>query len=164
MTTRTIVSSGSTRTLLGSWEELGLAAGTVRTEVFVHEQGIAPELEWDELDAVSTHAVVFDVNDKPIGTGRLIAPAGAKQGGENKSSSHAKIGRMAVLKAHRRVGVGDDVLKALLLEASHLGYSTIELSAQSYVASFYAAHGFEAVGDEYLEVGISHQKMVLKLI
>jgi predicted GNAT family N-acyltransferase len=157
--------NGSTRTVIGTWDELGKDAALVRTEVFVGEQGIAPELEWDELDTLALHAVVyFDANDdtaalpkgaSPIGTGRLIAPGLA--------APEAKIGRMAVLKAHRRSGVGDDVLQALLDAAYEAHYPTVALSAQSYVSGFYERHGFEVQGDEYVEVGIPHKKMILNL-
>jgi predicted GNAT family N-acyltransferase len=143
------------RTVIGLWTDLGEDAGAVRTQVFVKEQGIAPELEWDALDAKVMHAVVYNEEGIPIGTGRLITPSA--------SGKPAKIGRMAVLAQYRRQGVGDDILDALITEAMQAGYTSIELSAQAYVSDFYVRHGFEKIGPLFDEVGIPHQKMVLSL-
>jgi predicted GNAT family N-acyltransferase len=145
----------ATRTVVGLWTDLGKDAGAVRTEVFVNEQGISPELEWDELDAKVMHAVVYNDDGLPVATGRLITPSA--------SGKAAKIGRMAVLSAYRRQGIGDDILDALITEAMQAGYTSIELSAQAYVCDFYARHGFEPVGPLFEEVGIPHQKMLLTL-
>jgi predicted GNAT family N-acyltransferase len=138
-------------TKMGSWSILGRDATAVRVEVFVKEQGIPADLEWDALDAEVTHAVVYDATQQPIATGRLIPP--------KTSTDPAKIGRMAVLKAHRRLGVGDLVMRALMAEASQRGYQHLELSAQAYVADFYAKHGFVAEGPLYDDVGIAHVTM-----
>jgi predicted GNAT family N-acyltransferase len=145
----------ATRTVIGLWTDLGKDAGAVRTEVFVKEQGIAPELEWDALDAKVMHAVVYNDHGQPVGTGRLITPS--------QSHEPAKIGRMAVLFDYRRQGIGDDILDALITEAVQAGYTSIELSAQAYVSDFYARHGFTPFGPLFNEVGIPHQKMLLKL-
>jgi predicted GNAT family N-acyltransferase len=147
-----------TRTTLGLWSELGKDAAEIRTEVFVKEQGIPAELEWDETDKVCIHVLVYSeagAASKAVGTGRLIAPV--------KAGEPAKIGRMAVLKEYRRQGIGDDIMQALIEHAFDAGYNAIELSAQAYVQAFYANHGFAAVGDPYNEVGIAHRKMTLNL-
>jgi predicted GNAT family N-acyltransferase len=149
----------STRTTLGLWSEIGEDASAVRTEVFVKEQGIPAELEWDEIDKTCIHVVVYletGSTSKAVGTGRLIAP--------QKINGPAKIGRMAVLKDYRRQGIGDDIMQALIEHAFDADYQTIELSAQSYAQEFYSNHGFEANDEPYLEVGIPHQKMTLRLI
>jgi predicted GNAT family N-acyltransferase len=146
-----------TRTTLGLWSELGKDAAEIRTQVFVKEQGIPAELEWDDTDKVCIHVLVYCEDgsaSKAVGTGRLIAP--------EKANGPAKIGRMAVLKDYRRKGIGDDVMQALIEHAFDAGYKSIELSAQAYVQGFYANHGFEAEGEPYEEVGIAHQKMTLK--
>jgi predicted GNAT family N-acyltransferase len=151
------VTKSSTRTTLGLWSELGKDAAEIRTQVFVKEQGIPAELEWDDTDKVCIHVLVYCEDGsafKAVGTGRLIAP--------EKANGPAKIGRMAVLKDYRRQGIGDDVMQALIEHAFDAGYESIELSAQAYVQGFYANHGFEAEGEPYEEVGIAHQKMTLK--
>ena len=135
----------------GSWDELGADATIVRAEVFIKEQGIRAELEWDLLDATMTHVVVYDHANKPIATGRLIAP--------EFPGGPAKIGRMAVLKSYRRRGVGDRVMNALLIAASARQYRHIALSAQVYVTSFYSRHGFVVEGAPFDEVGIVHVMM-----
>ena len=129
---------------LGDWSSLGGAAGAVRTAVFVREQGIPADMEWDEWDARSLHCVAYD-GDQPVATGRLLPDA--------------HIGRMAVLAAYRRRGVGGRILDALIDAARDRGDARIELSAQSYVVAFYEQRGFSSVGAPYDEAGIAHQKM-----
>ncbi|MEI8303891.1 MAG: alpha/beta fold hydrolase [Burkholderiales bacterium] len=129
---------------LGDWATLQAQAGPIRTAVFVQEQGIAPDLEWDENDAVCVHCVAL-VDGQPAGTGRLL-PDG-------------HIGRMAVLPAHRRVGLGSLVLLALMQAAALRGDTQVALSAQTAVLDFYRAHGFAPEGEVYQEVGIPHQAM-----
>jgi predicted GNAT family N-acyltransferase len=152
------MTKSATRTTLGLWSELGNDAAEIRTEVFVKEQGIPAELEWDETDKVCIHVLVYSESgaaSKAVGTGRLIAP--------EKAGAPAKIGRMAVLKEYRRQGIGDDIMQALIEHAFDAGYETIELSAQAYVQGFYLNHGFNPKRNLYEEVGIAHQKMTLNL-
>jgi len=129
---------------LGSWEALAPLAAPVRVAVFVKEQGIPAELEWDEADAASLHCVAR-LGDAVVGTGRLL-PDG-------------HIGRMAVLPAWRGRGVGGVILEALVDAARERGHDAVELSAQVAVRAFYHRHGFTALGEVYEEVGIPHQRM-----
>jgi predicted GNAT family N-acyltransferase len=129
---------------LGDWQLMGDDAGRVRRAVFVAEQGIPAELEWDEWDERSVHAVLYR-GAAPVATGRLL-PDG-------------HIGRMAVLATWRRQGLGALILERLVQCAAERGDTVVELSAQSYVAGFYAAHGFVAEGEEFLDVGIPHRRM-----
>lgn len=129
---------------LGPWSALGPAAAPVRTAVFVHEQGIPAELEWDEADASSLHCVAR-LNGEVVGTGRLLADG--------------HIGRMAVLPAQRRSGVGGRILARLVAAAAERGHEAVELSAQVTALTFYRRHGFMAQGEVYDEVGIAHQRM-----
>jgi predicted GNAT family N-acyltransferase len=133
----------------GDWAALGAAAGALRTAVFVREQGIPAELEWDEWDARSVHCVAYR-SDEPVGTGRLL-PDG-------------RIGRMAVRADLRGQGIGRRVLEALMAVARARGDTRIELSAQRQVEQFYRAQGFVPVGEPYDEVGIAHVKMRRSLI
>ncbi|MCL4745184.1 MAG: GNAT family N-acetyltransferase [Burkholderiaceae bacterium] len=136
------------RLVSGDWTALGEDASRVRTEVFVGEQGIAPELEWDAADARCLHCVAYD-GDRAVGTGRLLPDA--------------HVGRMAVLAPYRRTGVGGRILGVLVDAARARGETEVVLSAQAYVVGFYARHGFEARGVPYDEVGIEHQEMTLGL-
>jgi predicted GNAT family N-acyltransferase len=139
---------------LGHWQTLHQAAQFIRTEVFVKEQGIAPEDEWDADDATALHAVLFDVTGQPLGNARLLQP----------SVNVAKVGRMAVLKEARGHGYGARLLEALTSEARRRGNKEVRLSAQRSAEGFYAAYGFSIVGEPFDEVGIPHVEMRLSLV
>jgi len=133
---------------LMSWEEARAQASPIRFTVFCEEQGVPREIELDEHDAVSVHALVFD-EGKPVATGRLL-PDG-------------HIGRMAVLKDWRNRGLGGLMLQRLIEKARERGDQRIVLSAQVHAVPFYRAHGFVPQGSEYMEAGIRHQEMVRRL-
>jgi YbgC/YbaW family acyl-CoA thioester hydrolase len=137
----------------GTWAELGADAGRVRTEVFVQEQRIPAELEWDEDDATAVHAVAYNRLGQAIATGRLL-PA---------SDGVAKVGRMAVHQALRGCGFGEQVLRALVQKAQQRGDHGIELHAQRTARDFYARLGFTAQGEPYEEAGIPHITMTSAL-
>lgn len=138
---------------IGEWALMQAPAQAVRTAVFVLEQGIAPEDEWDADDATALHAVLFDVNGQALGNARLLQP----------SATVAKVGRMAVLKEARGNGYGARLLQALIRCARQRRHKEVRLSAQRTAESFYAAHGFVAVGEPFDEVGIPHMEMRLSL-
>ena len=127
------------------WSEDAPHLQEVRHEVFVREQGVPLELEWDEFDAVSRHVLATSDDGRVVGTGRLL-PDG-------------HIGRMAVLPEWRRCGVGSALLTELLTMAREAGHDSVLLHAQAHAASFYAHHGFEPEGEEFLEAGIPHRIM-----
>jgi predicted GNAT family N-acyltransferase len=133
---------------LMSWERARQLASPIRFQVFVREQRVPAEIELDDMDAPSLHAIAFE-NEKAIGTGRLL-PDG-------------HIGRMAILKEWRRRGIGAAILKALIDAAERRGDREIALSAQLHAVEFYRTYGFEPVGDVYEEAGIPHQAMVRAL-
>ncbi len=135
--------------ITGDWDSLRDHAQSLRVEVFVVEQGVPIELEWDEADEVSTHAVAYDEAGQVVATGRLL-PDG-------------HIGRMAVRKSARGQGIGSEVLAALLQEAKHRQIHVLVLHAQTHAVDFYTKHGFQIEGDEFLEAGIPHRRMTLKL-
>ena len=137
----------SYRLVLDSWDTLAEAATLVRFAVFVDEQQVPAEIELDEFDAVSLHAVVFDEHNNPVATGRLL-PDG-------------HIGRMAVMASARGSGVGGMVLQALIEEGRRRGHKALVLSAQTHAIGFYAKYGFVAEGDIYLDAGIDHRDMRL---
>lgn len=117
----------------------------VRTAVFVVEQNIPADLEWDDFDAVSVHALAVDAAGAPIGCGRLL-PDG-------------HIGRMAVLAAWRGQGVGAALLAHLIEMARQRGDMCLRLNAQTQAMPFYARFGFAPVGAEFAEAGIPHWTM-----
>jgi len=133
----------------GSWAELGEAARRIRTEVFVNEQRIPVELEWDEADEGAVHAVAVNRLGQPVATGRLLPATGGV----------AQIGRMAVHQVLRGCGFGEQVLRALAAQAERRGDRAIELHAQRTARDFYARLGFAAEGEPYEEAGIPHITM-----
>ena len=137
----------------GNWDTLGEDARRIRTEVFVQEQGIPVELEWDEADAGCVHAVAYNRLGQAVATGRLLP---AEEG-------VAKIGRMAVHRVLRGGGLGEQVLRALADEARRRGDRAIELHAQRTARSFYARLGFADQGEPYEEAGIPHITMTSAL-
>ncbi|MFT3776795.1 MAG: YbgC/FadM family acyl-CoA thioesterase [Ottowia sp.] len=141
-----------TRVRTGTWAELMAPARAVRTAVFVEEQGIAQEDEWDELDDTAVHAVVTNLLGMPVGTGRLLR--------EGEGAAHtARIGRMAVDRALRGGGVGRQVVQALEQAARARGDTAVVLGAQRSAEPFYARLGYAPYGEPYEEVGIPHVGM-----
>jgi len=124
------------------WAAQKTDARAVRFDVFVIEQKIPVELEWDDMDEHCLHAVAYDATGHAIGTGRLL-PDG-------------HIGRMAVRAAGRGKGVGAAILKALMAQARQRGDAEVVLNAQTQAEAFYERHGFSRDGEEYYEAGIAH--------
>lgn len=131
------------------WNDDRLALTHVRRVVFMQEQGVPAELEWDEDDAVSRHFLAEDDAGHPIGTARLL-PDG-------------HIGRMAVLEFWRRHGVGTALMRHVLSAARTAGHGTVELAAQTHALGFYTRFGFESWSDEFMDAGIPHRNMRLVL-
>src|SRR5690606_32197026 len=121
----------------------------VREAVFIQEQGVPPALEIDDQDPRSRHVLARDAAGLPIGTARLT-PEG-------------RIGRMAVLREWRGHGVGSALLHALLRVAREDGLPLVALHAQEAAIDFYRRHGFAPVGQRFMEAGIVHQAMQLRL-
>jgi predicted GNAT family N-acyltransferase len=134
---------------LADWARDEPALRALRTRVFVEEQSVPEDEEWDGLDPECTHAVAELPTGEAIGTGRLH-PTG-------------KIGRMAVLAEWRGQWVGAAILRRLLNEAAQLGLETVYLHGQVPVLDFYARFGFVAEGPEFDEAGIPHRLMRLRL-
>jgi YbgC/YbaW family acyl-CoA thioester hydrolase len=137
----------------GSWSELGGHAGAIRTAVFVEEQGIPLEMEWDEADRTAVHVVAYNGLGQPIGTGRLLQHA----------PGSAKIGRMAVNRVLRGSSLGRELLNALVAQAEQRGDSEVLLHAQRSAEGFYARLGFAPRGEPFEEVEIPHIEMVRSL-
>ncbi|MEN8167793.1 MAG: GNAT family N-acetyltransferase [Pseudomonadota bacterium] len=130
---------------LADWDKDQLLLKQVRKEVFIEEQEVPLELEWDGEDAAARHLIALDAEQRPIGTARLL-PSG-------------QIGRMAVIKTWRSQGVGTALLKQLLMEAKSSGYPEPFLNAQLSALPFYAQQGFYPEGEIFQEAGIPHQRM-----
>jgi predicted GNAT family N-acyltransferase len=131
------------------WQRDQEALRAIRESVFVREQGVPLELEWDGLDSDCLHLLAETGDGAAVGTGRLL-PDG-------------HIGRMAVLPEWRRRGIGRSLLRGLIDAARQRGVARVILNAQTYAIAFYEKAGFEAVGAEFLDAGILHRRMILQL-
>lgn len=138
---------------LADWQDTGWALRAIREAVFICEQGVPAELEWDEFDADCVHLIARDAARNAIGTARLLL-----QGAQG-----AVVGRMAVLKEWRRKGVGGALMRRLLEEAMRRQIHQATLNAQTYAIGFYTKFGFQQVGKQFMEAGIPHIRMVLQL-
>ena len=116
----------------------------IRYKVFVDEQNVPEELEIDGLDGEAKHVLTF-VDEVPIGTGRIL--------------SDGHVGRVAVLKNFRGLGIGKSIMKELIKCAQDLSLEKVWLSSQWHAHSFYLDLGFVCVGEIYKEAGIDHIKM-----
>lgn len=130
-----IVSWGNTKAILRG----------IREAVFILEQHVPQELEWDDYDSQCTHVLALTDNNKPIGTGRILVDG--------------HIGRVAVLAPFRGKGVGSKILSALINFAKSQGMQRVFLHSQSSAVPFYERHGFVVVSDEFMDAGIPHRTM-----
>lgn len=121
----------------------------LRASVFIDEQQVPAELERDALDPLSFHVLAVDARGQPLGTARL--------------TPERRIGRMAVLAAHRGRGIGQAMLAALVEEARHRGWAEVALHAQLHALPFYARAGFVPCGPVFVEAGIGHREMRRRL-
>jgi YbgC/YbaW family acyl-CoA thioester hydrolase len=142
-----------TQVRTGSWDQLGKDASAIRTRVFVEEQRIPADLEWDADDATAVHAVAYNRLGQAVATGRLL------RGGPGV----AKIGRMAVHQVLRGAGLGEQVLRTLAQAAHQRGDHEVVLHAQRSAEGFYRRLGFAARGEPFEEAGIPHIDMAAPL-
>jgi len=120
----------------------------IREAVFIAEQHVPVELEWDGLDDECTQLLAFN-GDEAVGTARMT-PGG-------------KIGRMAVLKEWRDKGVGSQLLEEMIAVARAANVSQVVLDAQHSAIPFYQRFGFTVISDSFIDAGIQHRKMVKRL-
>jgi len=132
-----------------AWQQDLAALRAVREEVFIVEQNVPAEEEWDALDPQCYHVLARDEADRPIGTGRL--------------TPDRHIGRIAVLRAWRGRGVGAAIMRVLIERARERGDREVELHAQDHAIAFYESLGFVVEGEGFLECEIPHHRMRLSL-
>jgi len=127
------------------WQGNAQQLASIRRHVFIEEQQVPEELEWDDFDHSAQHVLAKSIDGVSIATGRI------------KDDGH--IGRMAVLKSYRYQGIGSAVLSALLEIAIKLKLKRVYLHAQVSAIPFYEKQGFICEGDEFLDAGIAHKSM-----
>jgi predicted GNAT family N-acyltransferase len=138
---------------VGSWHDLQKLASPLRQQVFVQEQKVPADMEWDEDDATAIHAVAVNRMGKALATGRLL----------QHEPGVGRIGRMAVQKQMRGTRLGRQVLDALMEAARERGDRQVILHAQCSAEGFYRRAGYSVQGDVYEEAGIAHINMVREL-
>ncbi len=130
-----------------NWSTDAATLCAIRLRVFVEEQGVPLQLEWDGEDERCEHALAQSLDGTPVGTGRLL-PEG-------------RIGRLAVLPEWRGQGAGSALLVYFVELARKKGFASVTLHAQTRATAFYARHGFAAHGAEFMDAGIPHVAMSL---
>ena len=127
------------------WDADGEKLRHVRRAVFIDEQRVPEELEWDADDPVCEHVLVEDRDGNAIATGRLLADG--------------HLGRIAVLQPWRGRGVGAAVFEHLVRIAELRGHRLLRLNAQTSAIGFYQRYGFVVCGEEFVEAGLRHRAM-----
>ncbi|MFF1836948.1 GNAT family N-acetyltransferase [Streptomyces sp. NPDC058231] len=130
----------------------------VRKEVFVGEQNVPEEIEYDSYDADAVHVIAVAADGSTLGTGRLLHGAGvaSKTGGDLTLGS---LGRLAVAKEARGLGIGAALVRAIEDAARGLGLAAVDLHAQTHALGFYERLGYVAYGPEFPDAGIAHRAM-----
>jgi len=131
-----------------NWEASRQVLMDIRRQVFIDEQGVPESEEFSEEDKSATHWVAYGTDNIAMGTARLL---------------NDKVGRMAVLKAHRQRGVGSALMRQIIRHAAKTGLESIQLDAQLHAIPFYEGMKFETDGTIFDDVGIPHQHMTLAL-
>ena len=134
---------------LVSWHDGHLLLKSIREHVFVMEQGVPAELEWDGLDEDARHALAISHQGDAIGCGRILP--------------NGHIGRIAVLPQWRKQKVGTAIMQALLNYAHIRGYENVDVDAQTYTTPFYRKFEFVERGEVFVDAGLPHIKMALSL-
>ncbi|MGW5658997.1 GNAT family N-acetyltransferase [Streptomyces sp. NPDC003758] len=134
------------------------ACFAVRKEVFVGEQGVPEDIEYDAYDAAAVHVLAVREDGVPLGTGRLLhgEAAAAKNGGD---ASVGSLGRLAVTREARGLGVGAALVRAIEDAARARGLTAVDLHAQTQALGFYERLGYAAYGPEFPDAGIPHRSM-----
>ncbi|MCF7534207.1 GNAT family N-acetyltransferase [Pseudomonas petrae] len=130
---------------VADWQKDNADIRRIRDAVFVSEQSVPPELEWDSEDAGALHFLALE-GDYAVGTARLLADG--------------EFGRLSVLKDWRGLSVGEALITAILAEAERRDLKQQRLSAQVHATALYERFGFTVVSDEFLEAGLPHVDMV----
>ncbi len=134
---------------LVSWHDGEPLLKSVREAVFIREQGVPAELEWDGLDVGARHALALSHQGDAVGCGRMFA--------------NGHVGRISVLRQWRKQKVGTAIMEALLDYAQAHGYKQVDVDAQTHAVPFYHSFGFAEQGKQFMDAGLPHIKMTMQL-
>lgn len=136
-----------------NWQAAQADSARIRTAVFMQEQHVSAADEWDGMDEQATHFLAHHINGDAIATGRILT-----ENHNNHTRYH--IGRVAVLKNYRNLGIGHQLMCAMITWCQHQTRSAeIYLHAQVTRQVFYQKLGFIAQGTEFMDAGIAHISM-----
>ncbi|GHG11460.1 MULTISPECIES: GNAT family N-acetyltransferase [Streptomyces] len=130
----------------------------VRRAVFVEEQGVPRELEYDTYDSTAVHVLAVRADGVPLGTGRLLHGEDAT-GKTGADASVGSLGRLAVTGDARGLGVGAALVRAIEDAARERGLAAVDLHAQTHALGFYERLGYAAYGGEFPDAGMPHRAM-----
>ena len=131
------------------WIDSHTQLKNIREKVFIEEQKVTPQLEWDGMDEKAMHFLVFK-DEEAIGCARAVV-----------IKNYMQLGRMAVLKEYRGQGIGGALIEKAMTIAKLNQLSAIYISAQCHAIDFYKKFGFEVKSDIYLDAEIPHRDMTL---
>ena len=132
------------------WIDSHASLSMIREKVFIEEQKVTLELEWDGWDEEAIH-FLGRKNEKAIGCARAFV-----------IENHMELGRMAVLKEYRDEDVGSALIEKAITTAKLNQLSAIYISAQCHAINFYKRFGFEVTSEIYLDAEIPHRDMKLE--
>ena len=132
------------------WIDGYVSLTMIREKVFIEEQKVTPQLEWDGMDEEAIHFLVYK-DEKAIGCARAIV-----------IENYMQLGRMAVLKEYRGAGIGSHLIEKAVITAKLNQLSSIHISAQCHAIDFYKKFGFKVTSDIYLDAEIPHRDMKLE--
>ncbi|SES38790.1 GNAT family N-acetyltransferase [Psychrobacillus sp. OK032] len=123
----------------------------IRKEVFVKEQGVPLDAEFDVFDTLGgkcEHILVY-YKEQPVGTGRLRVVDGL-----------GKLERICILESYRKFGLGKIIIKKLEEIAKDIGLTKVKLHGQTHAEGFYEKLGYQTSSDVFIEDGIPHILMI----
>jgi len=132
-----------------TWEKDQVAIKSVRVPVFVEEQQVPYDIDFDDFDAPAVHWLAYDADLIPVGTARML--------------EDGHFGRMAVLKWSRKQGVGRLIMLSAIAYAAAAGMKNMFLHAQLPAMEFYQGLGFYSYGEVFNDAGMDHVAMRLDL-
>ncbi|XZF77956.1 GNAT family N-acetyltransferase [Bacillus sp. AL-1R] len=136
-------------------EEQLKIAFAIRKDIFVKEQGVPLEDEFDQYDKLSSDCehILVHYNEQPAGTGRIRFVDGV-----------GKLERICVLESFRKYGLGKSIIKALEEIAEEHGASQVKLHGQTHAEGFYKKLGYRTSSDVFIEDGIPHILMLKEIM
>ncbi len=134
-----------------NWQSHQQALKNIRQIVFIDEQHVSPEDEWDNMDDKAQHYLLY-INNEVVACARLLL-----------ADTTGKIGRVAVLKAYRNQGIALQLMRYIINDARKQGIKLLTLDAQTYIISLYEKLGFNVCSEEFSDAGIPHKSMQLQI-